>query len=86
MDLVRTTCSLCEASCGAVMTVEDGKILKVVADREDALSGGFICAKGAAIPDLEADPDRVRTPLLKKNGELVPASWEEAYAFIDKRL
>lgn len=86
MDRVRTTCSLCEASCGAVMTVEDGRILKVVADREDALSGGFICTKGAAIPDLEADPDRVRTPLLKKNEELVPASWEEAYAFIDNRL
>lgn len=86
MDHVRTTCSLCEASCGAVMTVEDGRILKVAADREDALSGGFICAKGAAIPDLEADPDRVRTPLLRKNGELMPVSWEEAYAFIDDRL
>lgn len=86
MEYVRTTCSLCEASCGAVMTVEDGKILKVVADREDALSGGFICAKGAAIPDLEADPDRVRTPLLRKNGELQPASWEEAFTFIDQKL
>lgn len=86
MENVRTTCSLCEASCGAVMSVQDGKILKVVADREDALSGGFICAKGAAIPDLEADPDRVRTPLLRKNGELVSVSWDEAYAFIDTRL
>ena len=86
MDHVRTTCSLCEASCGAVMTVEDGKILKLAADREDALSGGFICAKGAAIPDLEADPDRIRSPLLRKNGKLQPASWEDAYAFIDGRL
>ncbi|MEQ8745253.1 molybdopterin-dependent oxidoreductase [Pyruvatibacter sp.] len=86
MEQFRTTCSLCEASCGAVMTVDDGKIVKVTADREDALSGGFICAKGAAIPQLEADPDRVRTPLLRKNGELQAATWEEAFAFIDKRL
>ncbi len=86
MPQVRTTCSLCEASCGAVMTVEDGTIQKVMADREDALSGGFICAKGAAIPQLEADPDRVRGPLVRKNGELQPASWDEAFALVDERL
>ncbi len=86
MQSIRTTCSLCEASCGAVMTVEDGQIQRVTADREDALSGGFICAKGAAIPQLESDPDRIRTPLLRENGELRPASWEEAFAFVDERL
>lgn len=86
MELVRTTCSLCEASCGAVMTVQDGEIIKVNADREDPLSGGFICAKGAAIPALESDPDRVRTPLLRKDGELVPVEWDEAFSFLDARL
>jgi len=86
MVQVRTTCSLCEASCGAVMTVEDGIITKVMADREDPLSGGFICPKGAAIPELEADPDRIRTPMLRKNGTLQPCDWDEAFAFIDERL
>jgi anaerobic selenocysteine-containing dehydrogenase len=68
------------------MTVEDGTITKVMADREDALSGGFICAKGAAIPQLEADPDRVRTPMVRDNGALRPASWEEAFTIVDERL
>lgn len=81
-----TTCSLCEACCAAIMHVEGERILRVEPDREDPLSGGFICAKGAAIPEVEADPRRVRTPLLRRNGELQPATWDECFAFIEERI
>lgn len=86
MVTVTATCSLCEACCAALMHVEGDTIVRVEPDREDPLSGGFICAKGAAIPEVEADARRVRLPLLRKNGQLEPASWDECFAYIQERV
>jgi anaerobic selenocysteine-containing dehydrogenase len=49
-------------------------------------SAGYICPKGVALKDLHEDPDRLRTPLIKRNGVFVPATWDEAFAEIEKRL
>ena len=86
MEQVRTTCSLCEACCAGVMDIEGGRVVRVRPDPADALSGGFICAKGASIPEYEADPNRLQQPLLRRNGHLEPATWEEAFDFIEGRL
>lgn len=80
------TCSLCEASCAALIEVRDDVIVRVRPDPQDALSAGFVCAKGAAIPEIEANPARLRTPLIRRNGSLEPTSWDEAFAFIRERL
>jgi len=55
-------------------------------DVEDVFSRGFICPKGFAVKELDADPDRLRTPLVRRNGQLEPATWDEAFAEIDRRL
>ena len=47
---------------------------------------GFICPKGVALKDLHEDPDRLRQPLIKRNGVHEPASWDEAFAEIARRL
>ena len=80
------TCPLCEASCGLELTLAGDDVVKVRGDKDDVFSQGFICPKGAAIGELHADPDRVRTPLVRRDGELVPASWDEAFAVIAERL
>ncbi|HET6829903.1 MAG TPA: molybdopterin-dependent oxidoreductase [Solirubrobacterales bacterium] len=81
------TCPLCEATCGLAADVDgDGEIVKVRGDADDAFSAGFICPKGASIGELHADPDRIRTPLVRRDGELVAASWDEAFAAIDAKL
>ena len=80
------TCPLCEATCGLELTVVDGGVTKVRGDSADVLSKGFICPKGASIAELDSDPDRVRTPLIKRNGRFEKASWDEAFAEIDRRL
>ncbi len=74
------TCPLCEATCGLELTVRDGEIIRVRGDESDVLSRGFICPKGAAFGQLDADPDRLRTPRVRRNGRLEPASWTEAFA------
>ena len=59
--------------------MKDGEITRIRGDREDVFSKGFICPKGSTLKQLHADPDRVRTPLIKRNGEFVPATWDEAF-------
>ena len=56
-------------------------------DRDDVFSHGFICPKGAALKELHGDPDRLRTPLVKRpDGSFEPVGWDEAFAVIDRRL
>ena len=78
------TCHLCEATCGLELHLEDDRIALVRGDRDDVFSHGYLCPKGTALKHLDADPDRVRTPLVKDgDGRFRPASWDEAFARID---
>ncbi|GLZ34635.1 molybdopterin-binding oxidoreductase [Lentzea sp. NBRC 105346] len=81
-----TTCPLCEATCGLELTIEGDRITRVRGDRQDEFSKGFICPKGASLGQLDADPDRLSAPLVKRDGEFVEVSWEEAFEIIDSRL
>lgn len=76
------TCPLCEATCGLEITVKGGQITRIRGDQQDVFSQGYICPKGSTLKQLHADPDRVRTPLVKKNGEFVAVSWDEAFAAV----
>ncbi|MFD9410669.1 molybdopterin oxidoreductase family protein [Streptomyces sp. NPDC059989] len=72
-------CPLCEATCGLTLTIEGTTVTGARGDRDDVFSRGFICPKGAAFGALDADPDRLRTPLVRRDGRLQEATWEEAY-------
>ena len=84
------TCPLCEATCGLAIELSDSSgpedIVRIRGDRDDVFSRGFICPKGSSLKELDLDPDRVRTPLIKENGAFRRATWPEAFAFIDTRL
>ncbi|TIC86284.1 molybdopterin oxidoreductase family protein [Nocardioides sp. GY 10113] len=82
---VPVTCPLCEATCGLLVT-PTAEGIKVRGDRDDVFSKGYLCPKGASIGELHEDPDRLRAPLVKRDGEFVEVSWEEAYAEIERRL
>ncbi|WP_405800424.1 molybdopterin oxidoreductase family protein [Streptomyces sp. NBC_01506] len=79
-------CPLCEATCGLTLTIEGTKVTGARGDRDDVFSKGFICPKGASFAGLDADPDRLRTPLIRVDGELREASWDEAFELIAARL
>jgi anaerobic selenocysteine-containing dehydrogenase len=79
-------CPLCEACCGLELKVADNKVIAIRGHDEDVFSAGYICPKGVALKDLHEDPDRLRTPLVKRNGEFVEATWDEAFAEIELRL
>jgi anaerobic selenocysteine-containing dehydrogenase len=79
-------CPLCEAACGLELTLDGGKVMSIRGNDADVFSRGFICPKGAALRDLHEDPDRLRAPLVKRNGVHVEVTWDEAFAEIERRL
>jgi len=79
-------CPLCEACCGLQVQTEGGKVTAIRGADDDVFSAGYICPKGVALKDLHEDPDRLRTPLVRRDGKLQPASWDEAFAEIGRRL
>src|SRR4051794_20024424 len=97
------TCPFCEATCGLELHLEareagtsDGRraareeIVLVRGDRDDVFSRGFLCPKGTAIKQLEADPDRLRRPVVRtgRGGDASwrEVDWDEAFALIEARL
>ncbi|MFB7335617.1 molybdopterin oxidoreductase family protein [Streptomyces adustus] len=72
-------CPLCEATCGLTLTIEGTRVTGARGDRDDVFSRGFICPKGASFGAVDGDPDRLRTPLVRRDGELREATWEEAF-------
>ena len=80
------TCPLCEATCGLELTI-NGSVQKVRGDAQDVFSHGFLCPKGVSLKELHEDPDRLRTPMRKReDGTFEPIGWDEAFALIDEKL
>jgi anaerobic selenocysteine-containing dehydrogenase len=79
-------CPLCEACCGLEIKVESGRVTAIRGHEDDVFSGGYLCPKGVALKDLHEDPDRLRQPMVRRDGRLVPATWDEAFAEIERRL
>ncbi|MFI9745990.1 molybdopterin oxidoreductase family protein [Streptomyces sp. NPDC052494] len=88
MPTVLRICPLCEATCGLTLTLtpDGSRVTGARGDREDVFSQGFVCPKGAAFPEVDADPDRLRRPLVRKDGRLQEVSWAEAFDTIAARI
>jgi anaerobic selenocysteine-containing dehydrogenase len=86
-ETLRTVCNRdCPDACGLIATVEDGKLVALGGDPEHPVTKGFLCQRTSQYPATQNSPDRLTTPLLRKNGRLEPVSWEEALGFVAERL
>src|SRR5581483_3784429 len=86
MTTAYVTCPLCEATCGLEVTLERDRVVAVRGDEKDVFSAGYICPKGASLGALQDDPDRLRTPMMKREGGWHESSGDEAFAGIARRL
>ena len=80
------TCPLCEAGCGLELTVRAGTVTRIRGDMDDVFSRGYLCPKGSTLRQLHDDPDRLRRPLVKRNGVHVEVDWEEAWDEVERGL
>ncbi|HVW34441.1 MAG TPA: molybdopterin-dependent oxidoreductase, partial [Acidimicrobiia bacterium] len=82
-----TFCRICEAVCGMVATVEDGRITKLRADKANPFSRGYVCPKGPGFLEVHNDADRVLHPLRRNaGGTFEPVSWDSALDDIAARM
>ena len=76
---VRTTCSYCGVGCQMDLNVHEGRVVKVTSPPPGTtLNDGNLCVKGRFAYDFIHDPNRLTQPLIRREGALVPASWDEA--------
>ncbi|MGV0068836.1 molybdopterin-dependent oxidoreductase [Mycobacterium colombiense] len=77
------TCPLCEAMCGLEIHVEggpgNGKVTSIRGNRDDVWSRGHLCPKGTSLAALHDDPDRIRQPMIKVDGQWREVSWDAAF-------
>jgi anaerobic selenocysteine-containing dehydrogenase len=86
-ELRKTTCNRdCPDACAIVATVEDGRITRLDGDRDHPVTRGFLCYRTSHFLPLQYGPERLKTPLLRKNGQLQAATWDEALDFVAERL
>src|SRR5664279_542810 len=87
IETLRTVCNRdCPDACGLVATVEDGRLVSLGGDPDHPVTKGFLCQRTSQYPATQNSPDRITTPLMRKNGRLSPASWDEALGLVADRL
>ncbi|TNE66624.1 MAG: formate dehydrogenase subunit alpha [Bacteroidetes bacterium] len=85
-ETVRTVCTYCGVGCNLDVAIDSGSVKSIQAPYDAAVNQGHTCLKGRYAFSFYNHTDRIRTPLIRKNGELVPATWDEAYDFIAEKL
>lgn len=86
MGDVKTICPYCGVGCGMFLTVEGGKVTGVKPQKDHPISKGSLCPKGATAHEFIDHADRLTDPMIKRNGEFVKASWDEAYDYINSEI
>jgi formate dehydrogenase alpha subunit len=88
MDLkyVQTTCPYCGTGCTFNLVVKDGKVVGTAPYHRTPVNEGKVCPKGTYAHEFVNREDRLTKPLIKKNGEFVEASWDEAYELIASKF
>ena len=81
----KTTCSYCGVGCQMYLLLKDNKVVGVE-PAKNGVNHGLLCVKGKFAYHFINHPDRLKTPLIKKNGTFVEASWDEAYSRIKEKL
>ncbi|ABB16221.1 molybdopterin-containing oxidoreductase family protein [Carboxydothermus hydrogenoformans] len=82
-----TTCTLnCYDSCRVEVTVEDGRVVKALGDKNHPLTRGFLCPKFKKVIERTYSPDRLTQPLLKEKSSFRKISWEKAFAILTEKI
>jgi len=84
---VETTCPYCGVGCGMLLGIRDGSIVSVRGNRQSPANKGQLCVKGRfGIAGFVHSPERLKTPLIKRDGKFVEVGWDEALKLIADKL
>ena len=83
---VTTTCPYCGSGCQMTLKIKGRTLMEVVTDKSKPPNYGMLCVKGRFAFDFIRHPDRLTKPLVRKDGQLVESSWEDALTLVAKRF
>ncbi len=83
---VPSVCNNCSMGCNARIDVRVDKIMRLMSRTNDAIDDGWLCNRGRWEFDFVNTSERLRTPMIRRDGKLTPAGWDEAFAYITTRL
>ena len=83
---VRTTCSYCGVGCNLEASIKNNKVVSIDTPKHTEVNAGHTCLKGRYAFGFYDHPDRLRSPLIKRNGKFEKATWDEAYDLIKKEF
>ena len=87
IELKKTLCNRdCPDACSIVATVDGGRVTKLQGDKHHPITQGFLCPRTSQYLKLQYSPERLTTPLIRRDGRLQPASWDEALDLVADRL
>lgn len=86
-DLVKTEtiCGMCGTGCSLSVEMREGEFKRVKSDPDTGLNGELLCAKGRFGFDAIDGGRRIEQPMIRKDGALIPVSWDEAINFIAEK-
>jgi len=79
-------CPHCGDGCNITLWTKDDRIYRITSRRNDRIDEGFLCDKGRFGLEFVNHPERLTTPLIKKNGEFIPCDWDEALGLVSNKF
>jgi NADH-quinone oxidoreductase subunit G len=86
MTYVSTVCTHCSNGCKTTLSVRNNEILRANNRDLSGFNKDFLCVKGRFGFDFTRHPERLKLPLVRRDGQLAPSSWEDALAEVSRRL
>jgi formate dehydrogenase major subunit len=83
---IRTTCPYCGTGCEMNVGVRDNGIVSISPAPDGLVNRGHLCIKGRYAFDFVHANDRISEPMIRKEGEWQPVSWDEAISFTAEKL
>jgi formate dehydrogenase major subunit len=85
VETTETVCTACSMGCGIKVQARDNQIVRIDGNWDAGVNRGILCKQGRFMP-LEDQRQRLVTPMVKKNGALKAATWEEAFEVVSSKL
>ncbi len=83
---IPSVCNNCSVGCNIRIDVRVDKIMRNMSRANDAIDDGWLCDRGRWGFEFVNSPQRLRTPMIRRNGQLVAVTWEQAFYTIALRL
>jgi formate dehydrogenase major subunit len=85
-DTTRTICTYCGVGCNLEVSTSNGEILSIRAPYDAEVNQGHTCLKGRYAFKFYNHPDRLNSPMIKRNGEFEKVGWDEVYEYIAEKF